>query len=454
MARVIISFLGTGGYSDRDNKSRGKYRTANYSINTGKESIIYESEFVSEALYKHYNADRIIYIGTLKSMWEVVYDKKEFVKQTNDERWAQIAEIVVRSNHSTPLSDGDFIVKSFEDTIVTPILVKYGLDKEENEYNIKQLFSIEQLLDQGDELYIDISHSFRSLPIVLTNVLNFIVENSDKDISISNISYGMFEVSNEMKGLTPIVNLSVISELQDNIKAAHELKEYGNAYLFAEQIPLQSKVFNDFTENISINNLAGIQGSVKRMMGLKDDDYSELQKNILPKVIEEIKSRFKNAKIASQFQLAIAKWMFDNKKIGYAYIALSEGIITKICEDKEIDSKKYHNREYAKILVSNSSLKQSKKRLIDRFSKDGKDNAKNEIKNLCEKMDVKLDKEVKEIFLQVSNIRNTVAHQTQINLDIKTSKSLGVKYENRVLKTSEIIKLFPIYISNLNLFFR
>lgn len=264
----------------------------------------------------------------------------------------------------------------------------------------------------------------------------------------------MFEVSDEMEGLTPIVNLSVINELQDNIKAAHELKEYGNAYLFAEQIPLQSKIFNDFTENISINNLSGIQGSVKRMMGLKDDDYSELQKNILPKIIEEIKLRFKNAKVASQFQLAIAKWMFDNKKIGYAYIALSEGIITKICEDKEIDSKKYHNREYAKILVSNSGLQQSKKRLIDRFSKDGKDNAKNEIKNLCKRLDVKLDKEVREIFLQVSNIRNTVAHQTQINLDKKTSKSLNVEYNNRVLKTSEIIKLFPIYISNLNLFFR
>ena len=87
MARVIISFLGTGGYADRTKKSRGKYRSANYSFDKGKESTIYESEFVSEALYKHYNADRIIYIGTLKSMWEVVYDNSSFNGYAKDEEW-------------------------------------------------------------------------------------------------------------------------------------------------------------------------------------------------------------------------------------------------------------------------------------------------------------------------------------------------------------------------------
>ena len=50
MAKVIISFLGTGGYADWKNKSRGEYQIAKYLIKNNKEEHIYETKFVSEAL--------------------------------------------------------------------------------------------------------------------------------------------------------------------------------------------------------------------------------------------------------------------------------------------------------------------------------------------------------------------------------------------------------------------
>ena len=356
MARVIISFLGTGGYTDSKEKSRGKYRSAKYSFNTGKESIIYESEFVSEALYKHYNADRIIYIGTLKSMWEVVYDNSEFNGNAKDDTWEALAELVESSDYQTPLSKENIIIDAFSNTIISPIVVKYGLNDDENEYNIRQLFTIEGLLNIDDELYIDISHGFRSLPIVLTNVLTFFIENSKKKISIANISYGMFEVNHEMNGVTPIVNLNIINELQQNIKASHEFNEYGNAFLFSEMLEKtnksMSKILMDFSYSKGLNHLYDLKSKIQQLKSFKYSGLSKIQEVTIPNIVSSFLYRFEKTKTDSQFQFEIGKWMFDNKQYGSTAIAIIESLITKVCELEFIDSSIKENRDCAKTLIT------------------------------------------------------------------------------------------------------
>ena len=371
MARVIVSFLGTGGYADRKFKSRGKYRRTVYAIGDGKDTIKYESEFVSEVLYDYYKADRIIYIGTLKSMWEVVYDNKKFISNPNDETWANLAELVEASSHKTKISKEGVVIEAFKDTIITPIVVKYGINEEENEYNIKQLFSIEKLLKDKDELFIDISHGFRSLPIVLTNVLAFIMENSKKSITISNISYGMFEVSDEMDKVTPIINLSVINELQQTIKASHEFKEYGNAFLFSKLLEdtnkSMSKILQDFSYSKGLNHLYDLKSKIQQLKGLKYDNLNQIQRNTIPEIVSNFIDRFKRVKYDSQFQFEIGQWMFENKQYGSASVAIIECLITKVCELENIDSSEKENRDCAKnlIVLAGSGVKKANKRMAN-----------------------------------------------------------------------------------------
>ncbi len=75
MAKVLISFLGTGSLNRTPNNqfansSDRQYRTAKYHFSNNEES---EHTFVAAALAEHNNIDKIILIGTVHSMWEEVY---------------------------------------------------------------------------------------------------------------------------------------------------------------------------------------------------------------------------------------------------------------------------------------------------------------------------------------------------------------------------------------------
>jgi len=360
MSKVIISFLGTGGYSDNSNRCRGEYRETTYTI----ESSEYKNSFVSDVLLKHYNADKIIYIGTLKSMWDVVYDK--YIDSPNDEVWEELADSINLFSHKTDLSKGRGIINSFDKTIITPVLIRYGLNNHENEENIKQLFAIEKILNNGDEIFIDITHGFRSMPIVLVGVLNFIIDHLKKNIKIAKISYGMFEVSHEMDGNTPIVDLDILLELQENTKASHEFTEYGNAYMYSELLkaidPSMSRILLDFSTAKSLNHLKKIKGLISQLNGLKFVKLSEIQKLTIPRIVENFLIRFKSAKDDSQYQFEIAKWMFDNKQYGYSYIILTESIISKTVENLiknnhskiEKMQKNKEKRDFAKSRIENN----------------------------------------------------------------------------------------------------
>ena len=64
MAKIIISFLGTGGYTEKHFEARGEYHETDYTIDEKE----FSEKFVASALLKHHNADKIIFIGTLAMM--------------------------------------------------------------------------------------------------------------------------------------------------------------------------------------------------------------------------------------------------------------------------------------------------------------------------------------------------------------------------------------------------
>jgi hypothetical protein len=69
MAKILISSLGAGRPTGANEDSVREYRTAKYKI----ENQEYEDSFVASALDRHLKLDGIIFIGTIKSIWEEVY---------------------------------------------------------------------------------------------------------------------------------------------------------------------------------------------------------------------------------------------------------------------------------------------------------------------------------------------------------------------------------------------
>jgi CRISPR-associated Csx2 family protein len=455
MSKVVISFLGTGGYQDQTTMARSEYRVADYQIDS---SEIYTTEFVSDALMKHYKADKIICIGTLKSMWDVMYDK--FIEHKTDKIWEDIYNSVHHKwNSKTEIEEANFVNEAFAGSRVRPVFVKYGMNAEENEYNVVQILKIDKFLEDGDQLYVDITHGFRSLPLILTNVLNYLSKHSRKNIQLEQISYGMFEVSGEYNGITPIVDLNIIKDLQQTVKAAHEFKEYGEGYIYSKILKSKSDriLFKEYCENMSLNNISGIKSNIARIKGIKSENLSGLQQLVIPESIENLKQRFSDKLSASQFEFELALQMYENKKVGYSFVSLCESIVTKVCESYGFDAGKYHHREVAKATLSNNGLGKSKKKLLGLYKTESRDNAKKDINALLEAITERQSIQIRDLYSEISKIRNSTAHLIRLTIPNKSfynrlNKYINVKevygtFENatksngKTVKTSDIIFL-------------
>jgi len=104
---------------------------------------------------------------------------------------------------------------------IKPVHIKNGDNETEIWENFRIIFDC---LQSDDEVFFDVTHGFRSLPmltLVLNNYSKFL-----KNIKVSSISYGNYEAKNEFKE-APIINLTPLTELQDWTIAASTFIETG-----------------------------------------------------------------------------------------------------------------------------------------------------------------------------------------------------------------------------------
>lgn len=344
MSKVLISFLGTAQPKDR------QYRTAKYHFHDGREI---ESSFVASALREYYDIDRLILVGTVKSMWEEVY--RTFVDKDNvDENYyIQLSDHCLSADHNSELLLPNVdLLESAIGCGSKVVLIHYGLTESEIKENSEIILGIEQYLSKNDEIYVDITHSFRSLPMFLMNTLIYLQNVSNKHISVKHITYGMLDVSEEM-GYTPIVELNDIMAMNAWITGAYSFKEYGNAYTVAELINDQSvsSKLTKFSDLMNLNHLSGIEKQQQELAGLKNKEYdSQLPKMLIEPIVGEFIDKFKN-RTHSEFQIKLARWQMEHKNYASAYISLIEGIVTYLCESNDLSWNGYDERERMKDVL-------------------------------------------------------------------------------------------------------
>lgn len=386
MGKVLISFLGTGSPSTtKGDRSMRNYRSANYRIG----DMCYEHiTFMSAALAKHYGVQKLLMVGTVHSMWEEAYrwfhDQNNATKVEDSEETYQIYDELgtycEKANHDTDL----FI--PYQEEVEKAIgggskvlLIKYGITDEEIRENITRILSLQEYLNSGDELIVDITHSFRSLPIFIMNLLIYLKNVSSKKITISHIHYGMIEASSEL-GYSPVVDLKAMMEVQEWITGAYALGEFGNAYKIAELLNSEqddksaSPILYDFSQAMNLNYLYSMQNFIQRLTGIKNKDYkSDLAQLIISPVIRDFVDTFRVK--ASQrypqahFQLKLADWQFRHKKFAQAYLTSHDAMISYVCEKNGIAWDDYENREVAKkVLGGKCARDESEQAIMELFT--------------------------------------------------------------------------------------
>jgi len=353
MARVLISFLGTGPLQDEENRV---YRKAIYKIDNKD----YETPFVSAALVSHLKIEKKIIIGTAKSMWEeyyrFFYSKKE---NYNTALYQKIINYTKKANSTTT----DFtILKELESAMDNThiIILKYGLNEDELRENISSVLEIDEFLDKKDNLYIDITHGFRSFPLLAQQVVFYLKEVSSKKLKPRNFYYGMLDANREL-GYAPIVDLKIMFEMNDWILGANQFKTSTNGDIIVPLIRKKNEelanLLDSFSKAMNINYANEIQNQIKKLEKFDTTSIKNPEKLIVDKVIDEFINHFSNIKSQSSFQFELAKWYYNKNSFGSSYVILAESLISFICEVQDQDVFMKKNRDEARIILSDKRKK-------------------------------------------------------------------------------------------------
>ena len=331
MARkVFISILGTGYYN----------RTKYYS---DKVDSFVETRFVQEATLKLLTQD---------------WDK-------NDHAYFFLTKSARESNWNDPAQTNHTLVRRGErDTytglskILKGMALAYQYDTIDipdgnNEEDIWKIFQIVyNRFSKNDEIYFDITHAFRSIPMLVMVLINY--AKFLKNIKVKSITYGNWESRNE-ENLSPIIDITSFSELQDWTNAANNFVNFGNSGSISELANKKikpilretkgadeiangirnfSKNITQLTEALSTNRAFLFEEGILTSKILKEINILEQHKIIEPlkpllnKTKEKIESFSENDPVLNIFRAV--RWCLDANLIQQAYSLLREGMINYI----------------------------------------------------------------------------------------------------------------------------
>ena len=346
MSRVLIAGIGGG-----KNKETGTYRVANYKI----EDKVYEKRsFITSALEEHYEIDKTIFIGTTGSMWDNLYEYycNRYDKEYDENYHLELIGVIDNATMDTDIYSLNIAKfnETFKDKILA-IVTKYGMNELEIFENFNLIIQLQNELKDGDEVYLDITHSFRSNAFWMFLVMNYLTDVEDKKITVKAITYGMLEAQKDR--VAPVVDLNAFYKILQWIKGANNFKNYGNSYLIEQNIENEklSKKLRNFSDALNMNYIASLRQSINSLKKL-EEDIKSLEgpaKLIIPKVIKDFMDRFATEEKDYLFQAELAKWHFEQKRYAMAYININESIIGFIMDALDLplltgDKKKDENK--------------------------------------------------------------------------------------------------------------
>lgn len=402
MAKILIAGLGKG-FEDKETKE-WKYSSANYRIE-GEEKVYEKRNFITSALEEHFKIDKTIYIGTTGSMWNKLYEhyyNGKIIKEEDKNYRDLLLNITKTATKDSKIEE--FPIDKFNEDFYNRaegIITKYGMNTQE----IYEIFNniikrinllIKNSNDKKHEIYLDITHSFRSNAMWMFLVINYLTDvlGENVKIEIKMISYGMFEAREN--GITPIVNLKSFYDLMKWIKGANAFKQYGNTYEFLDMIEDDRlrNTLEEFSNSMNMNYIWNIKENIGKINKIEEtiktlDGPAEL---LLPDILERFVENFGKRQETFEMLLSLAEWHYNQKRYSMSFVNIIEAIYTFVGKILEIED-------------INNKAKERIREWIDEISEENKMN----YKNLLEE-EINNRIELREIFETFRVIRNSISH--------------------------------------------
>lgn len=253
-------------------------------------------------------------------------------------------------------------------------------------------------LQDGDELYLDITNSFRYLPMLLVILVNY--AKLLKNVKVKAIFYGNYEARDKESNIAPIMDLLPLSVLQDWTLAASDYLRYGQVQKLYElsESSLLPILKNTETRTKDTEMLRAFVRKLKEMVEERTTcrGYAIVDsKNVrnlmrtacgiqkvtivqLKPIFEKIKQSLNDfdAKENVLNCIKAAKWCCANKLYQQATTLLEEGLGTFLCCHYQLDYRNKANRDAVFSCISiktqnkDSAGYETNKELVDNILAD------------------------------------------------------------------------------------
>ncbi len=406
MSNVMLAFLGTNDYLP-----------CNYLLNGKKVSNV---RFVQEAL-----------VSILCNDWgeedRIIIFLTEEAKNTN---WVDNGH---KDRDGRPLQR-EGLKRGLESLHLKANILTKDVPEGRSEEEMWGIFDVVfSQINDGDEIVFDITHAFRSLPLLVIIILNY--ARVLKDIKISGIYYGAFESLGTKPDVermdikdrnVPIFNLTPFAHLFNWTDAIDDFLTYGDANdinrLTKEEItPILRDTGGKDKDAKNLNTLGvqlekltkSIQTS-RSFSLIRDFDFNNLRELIsrnkkstlkpfnplLDRISDKIK-KFDNNDIKNGY--SAVEWCIEHNLIQQGYTILQETMITEIVANN-FGMDKIANREKRELVSQAFNIKQRGITEVE-WKEPAKSN-KEDVQRIINGLDDNLVK----IYDSISQYRNDINH--------------------------------------------
>lgn len=430
--KVFISILGTSFYE------KCKYQNANF--------LSQEVRFVQEAILQNIGANK----WTQEDVGIILLTNKARNENWNKEIKHR-QKFGVEQEHEYETLETRIAKLNLAIRIETP-----AIPDGKSEVEMWEIFRILfDLIQEEDELYFDLTHSFRYLPMLLLvfgNYVKFL-----KKVKVIHISYGNYEARDIDTNVAPIIDLLPISALQDWTFASANYLENGVVSRLVElctselkPILIETKGKDDNVKNlqrfiVSLNkvveeriNCRGVSiVNSENMRVLKHtsrklgNTFIEPLNPIFDKIKNSLDDFDENENVNNGF--AAVKWCLDFELYQQATTILNENIITFVCSKNGLNWKVEAER-----LLVNTAFNVKEKPIDESVWKISNKEIQtperevliNKVKALMQTTEVE---KLSKLFIALTDLRNDYNHAGMRNNPMSADslrKSLIEKYES------------------------
>ena len=432
--KVFISVLGTGFYQPC------KYHNDQFTSS--------ETRFIQEATLDSLHAeewkqeDTILMLlteGAKRNNWSNEIKERFNTRTQQNEPYIGLCQILEQKK----------LVCQIE-----PLSIPDGKDKDE----MWQIFSLLfDALHDEDELYIDLTHSFRYLPmlvLVLSNYSRFL-----KHITVKHISYGNYEARDINTNVAEIIDLLPLTQLQEWTFAAANLLQNGDAKELNNVCRRSLKpLLRDKEDQQDSHNIQLLQDYADSLLAITQamtgcraiqltngnlfDDLDNTSKRLgqivirpMGPIIQKIKNSFSHFSpsqdIMNGYQAAF--WCFDHQMYQQSLTILHENIVSHICQEANYNPQ---DKKVSRTLIS-SALNIHHYNIPEVKWKIENEEEKTEIRKLLQ---LDLLQKLSSTYFVTTSIRNDYNHAGWQDNPTSTN-SICQKLEQRLVKIKKMF--FP-----------